>query len=161
MHKIHSSFERAYGFVFINFINVFEVQNDLLNHNRIDLITVKCCPSSFLLGKNVLDQFLRDNPMRSGWTFSGSLIQTAIEGEKLGTKIATNVEPPVAHKNSLAELSSIGTEKSRLSTIDVAVMPGLTASFHISEESWILLIVAVELSVWHSTQHWIVRTWPT
>lgn len=64
-------------------------------------------------------------------------------------QIASYVKPPIAYKNSLTELGSIGTQKSRLSAVYVAVMPTLTSSFWVCIETWIGLLVAVKIRVRH------------
>ncbi|CAH1987743.1 unnamed protein product [Acanthoscelides obtectus] len=65
------------------------------------------------------------------------------------SKIASNVEPPVAHKYQLAELGTIGAQERRLSSVYVTIMPTLATRFCIGEESWIRLLVTVEVGIRH------------
>lgn len=99
--------------------------------------------------KNVFKQFFSDEPVRPGGTFRWSLIETAIDSVELGTEFAPDVEPPIAHKDGLAELCTIWTEKRCLTPVYVAVMPSLTPRLHISKETRVGLLVAVKICVWH------------
>lgn len=75
------------------------------------------------------------------------------------TQVTTNIEPPVADKDQLAELGAVGAEETGLPAINVTVMPTLTSGLGISVETRVGLFVTVEVCVGYRTQHGIVSAW--
>lgn len=117
--------------------------------------------SSFPLDEYVLEQFLGDDAMGPGGTLGRPLVQSAVDGVELGAELAAHVEPPVADKDGLTKLRTVGTEEGCLTAVDVAVMPGLAARLHVGEEARVGLVIAVELGVRHLAQDGVVRARPT
>lgn len=62
-------------------------------------------------------------------------------------QITPNIKPPIANENSLAKLRPIRAQEGGLAPIYVAIVPRLTSAFGIGVESWVLLLVAVEIRV--------------
>lgn len=116
---------------------------------------------SFPPDEDIFKELLGDEAMGSGWTLCRPAIKSTVDGVQLWAKLAPDVEPPVADEHRLAELRAIWAEKRRLSTVYVAVMPRLASRLHVREESWIGLLVAVEIRVRYLAQHWIIRTCST
>lgn len=118
-------------------------------------------PPSFSTHEDVLEKLLRDQPVRSGWTLGRCAIKSAVDSVELRTDLASHIEPPVADEDRLAELRAVRAEKRCLSTVYVAIMPGLASCLHVGEEAGKGLVVAVEIRVGYLPQHWIIRAWST
>lgn len=115
----------------------------------------------FSLDENIFQKFLGDDAVGSGWTLGGSLIEPTVNSVELWTKSTSHVEPPIADEDCLTKLCSIWTEEGCLSTVNVAIVPGLTPRLDVGEKSRIRLIITVEVRVGHFAQNRIVSAWPT
>lgn len=87
--------------------------------------------------------------MRSRRVELGLTVQPGVDRVQFFGQAASDVEPPVADEKRLRKLRPIRTEKGRLPTVDVAVVPHLAPGVHIGEESRVLLFVTVEFGVGH------------
>lgn len=117
--------------------------------------------TSFPPNEDIFEKLLSDESMWSRWTLRGSAIKTAVDGVQLGTEFTSDVEPPIADEHCLTELCTIWAKKGRLAAVYVAVMPRLASCFHVREEAWVWLVVAVEIRVGNFAKHWIIRACST
>lgn len=104
---------------------------------------------SFPPDEDVLEQLLGDETVRPGRALGGPAVETAVDGVQFGAQFAPHVEPPVADEYCLAELSAVRAQECCLSAVYVAVVPGLASRLHVREETWVRLVVAVEVRVGH------------
>lgn len=94
--------------------------------------------------------------MGFGWVDFRPLIQSGVNRVEFRAEVTVNVEPPIAHEHSLAELGTVRAQEGGLAAVDVAVVPGLAACLHVGEESGIRLVFAVEICIWHHGEDWVI-----